>query len=98
MAGNFFVDGGVVMNTPIKPASRAGATELHVVSLDPSIPDLPCAYAENSWDVFSRVYTAMVASKIAADVESAKLINEGVEVLERAAANKEFDGADAQRL
>ena len=60
MLNNYFIDGGVVMNTPIKPAIDHGADELHVISLDPSIPELPGKYADNTWDAFNRVYTAMV--------------------------------------
>jgi len=98
MLDNYFIDGGVVMNAPIKPAVGKGATELHVVSLDPSVGDLPGEYAENTWDAFNRVYTAMVASKITADIESARAINRGVEIIERVAAGEKVAGADGARF
>ncbi len=83
-----YIDGGVVMNTPIKPAIEAGASEIHVISLDPRVPDLGKDYIGTTGDVVNRVVTAMVAENIAEDIESARWINEGLEVLER------IDGED----
>ena len=35
--GDSFVDGGLVMNTPLLPALRAGAETIHVIYLDPAV-------------------------------------------------------------
>jgi NTE family protein len=88
--GDIFIDGGVVMNTPIKPAVLAGATELHVVSLNPDIPQLPPTHVDNTFDTFNRVYAMMLTTMIAEDIESARWINEGVEALERIDAGEEL--------
>jgi len=36
-----YVDGGVTMNTPLRPAIREGADVLHVIYLDPLVQDIP---------------------------------------------------------
>jgi len=98
MMNNYFIDGGVVMNTPIKPAIDNGADELHVISLDPSIPELPGKYADNTWDAFNRVYTAMVDARITADIALAKSVNEGIAILERVEAGEDIDCAEGKRF
>jgi predicted acylesterase/phospholipase RssA len=98
MDGEIFIDGGVVMNTPIRPAIDEGATEIHVVSLDPSVPDLGQTYIGTTWDIFNRVFTAMVAANIDEDIESARWVNEGIEILDRVYRGEAFDSADGQRF
>ncbi|HVV47759.1 MAG TPA: patatin-like phospholipase family protein [Bryobacteraceae bacterium] len=97
--GETFIDGGVVMNTPIKPAIDAGADEIHVISLDPCVPDLGKDYGPATWDVLNRVVIAMVAENIAEDIETARWINEGLEALDRVDRDGErFDTADGKRF
>src|SRR5262249_49114894 len=36
-----FVDGGVLMNTPLQEAIKAGAGILHVIYLDPKVENIP---------------------------------------------------------
>ena len=36
-----FVDGGVVLNTPLVPAIEAGADILHVIYMDPDVSNIP---------------------------------------------------------
>ena len=43
-----FVDGGVLMNTPLKLAIDAGADTLHVIHLDPQVKDIPIEHIENT--------------------------------------------------
>ena len=93
-----YVDGGVVMNTPLCYALDAGATELHVISLDPDVRSIPLEPLENTFDVFDRVYTAMLAAKIEQDIETARSINHGLEMLERLAAGEEPDKSAEKNL
>lgn len=86
-----FIDGGVVQNTPILPAIQEGAVEIHVVSLNPKLMDLPENHLENTLDTFSRVYSAMLASNISEDVESARWVNEGIEIFERVDAGEDVN-------
>ena len=94
----YFVDGGVVMNTPIKPAVNAGATELHVISLSPDLPELPTSHLNNTLDTFNRVYAAMLATAIAEDIESARWINQGLDVLKRAGAGETVTDPEGQQF
>ena len=97
--GEIYIDGGVVMNTPIKPAIDAGADEIHVISLDPCVPDLGKDYVPATWDVLNRVVIAMVAENIAEDIETARWINEGLEALEHLANDEaHFETADGKRF
>lgn len=93
-----YVDGGVVLNTPIRNAIDAGATDIHVISLDPEMKPLPGHHIDNTLDTFSRVYTAMLTSKITEDIESARWVNEGIDVLERVDAGEEIDDAAMRRF
>lgn len=97
--GETFIDGGVVMNTPIKPAIDAGADEIHVISLDPCVPDLGKDYGPATWDVMNRVLIAMVAENIAEDIETARWINEGLEALEHLENDEaHFETVDGRRF
>lgn len=100
MAGQIFLDGGVVMNTPTLPAIEEGATELHVISLNPGVRDLQRTYTGSTLDILNHVYTSMVAANVSEDIESARWVNEGVEVLERLAGDNppDFDSADGRRF
>jgi NTE family protein len=96
--GQIYIDGGVVMNTPINPAIEEGADEIHVVSLDPSVPDLGAVYSQTTWDIMSRVITAMIAENITEEIDSARWINEGLEVLERCDKNETLDSGDIKKF
>jgi NTE family protein len=93
-----FIDGGVVLNTPIGPAVDAGATEIHVVSLNPNMTQLPESHIENTLDTFSRVYAAMLVAKIDEDVASARWVNQGIEALERVDAGEDVNAETMQRF
>jgi NTE family protein len=93
-----FIDGGVVQNTPIKPAVDEDATEIHVISLNPQMMKLPESHIENTLDIFNRVYTAMLTTMVSEDIESARWVNEGVEVMERVEAGEEVDSDTMQRF
>ncbi len=91
-----YVDGGAVMNTPLKCAIEAGATTLHVIYLDPDVSNIPLSRLMNSVDTFDRLYTIMLATKMNEDIDTAAWINEGLNTLERAAREgvEQLSGAD----
>ena len=93
-----FIDGGVVQNTPLLPAIDEGATEIHVVSLNPKMTMLPESHIENTLDTFSRVYSAMLSANVAEDIESARWVNDGIEVLERIDAGEDLDSDVMRRF
>ena len=82
IGGDLYVDGGTVMNTPLKCALQAGATTLHVVYMDPDVGNIPVRRLMNSVDTFDRVFTIMLATKINEDIETAAWINQGIRTME----------------
>lgn len=84
---SLFVDGGVVENTPLSPAIEAGATELHVIYLDPQPRFIPLKAEPNTVDTMLRVYYLMQASKLNEDIETARWINNGLRALNQYQTN-----------
>lgn len=80
--GTVYVDGGVVMNTPLMPAIEAKADTLHIIYLDPDVQNIPFRRLSNTLDTIDRVYTIMQATKLNEDVATAEWINAGLSVLE----------------
>ncbi len=76
-----YVDGGVVENTPLKPAIDLGATELHVIYLDPDPQFVPLKSPPNTLDTVMRVFYTMLATKVKEDIETARWINDGLTTL-----------------
>ncbi len=79
-----FVDGGVLLNSPLRPAIRSGATVLHVIYLDPDIAKIPLAHLGNTLDTLYRMQQIGWAAKVQADIASARRINEVTELVREA--------------
>ena len=93
---SWFVDGGVLMNTPLSPAIRAGATELHVVYLDPEIRRIPLGERQTTLGTLQRTLAIGMAGIMRRDIEAAQRINRGLELLHGGAgALAEADGRSA---
>ena len=83
-AGSFyFVDGGVLMNTPLSPAIRAGAREIHVVYFEPKLDKLADDYLPNTLDTMNRFVYVAVANLVREDIEEVRKVNEQAAVAER---------------
>lgn len=76
-----FVDGGVLMNTPLAPAIHCGATELHVIYLDPDVRNIPLTDLQATMTTLQRVSSISVAATINHDIEHAATINRGIALL-----------------
>src|SRR5215469_3648463 len=61
---DIYVDGGVVENTPLNSAIRAGAAELHVIYLDPKPSLIPLMGEAHTFNTMLRVYYIMLATKM----------------------------------
>ena len=70
-----FVDGGVLMNTPLAPAIHAGGTEIHVVYLDPEISPIPLSEFQTTLDTLQRTFSIALAGIFNRDIEAAERIN-----------------------
>lgn len=80
---SIFVDGGVLMNTPLAPAIRAGATHIHVVFLDPEIPRIPLTGQETTLSSIQRSLAISWAAVINRDIENAAATNRAIELWQR---------------
>lgn len=92
--GEPYVDGGYVMNTPLRPAWDAGASLMHVVYLDPDIKNIPLREIDNSFDVFDKLYHIMMATIFNRDIDLYADINTGLELLAGAPTPAPPDPAD----
>lgn len=70
------VDGGILMNTPLKPAIDAGAQVIHIIALDPNITNVPPTSLPNTLDTFERLLNIFNSTRIEADLKLAKAGNE----------------------
>jgi NTE family protein len=66
-----FCDGGVVMNSPLKPAVDAGADEIYVVDLAPP----PRSYQEGTLALAYQVMSAQFASALQRDIQATEDLN-----------------------
>ncbi len=73
-----YMDGGILMNTPLKPAIDLGADVVHVVALDPSIQNVPPASLPNTLDTIERLLNITNSSRIETDLKLAAAVNRGL--------------------
>ena len=78
---SIYVDGGVVENTPLNPAIRAGATKLHAIYLDPHPRFIRLKGEAKAFKTLMRVYYSDVGNKDPEDVETARWINAGLDAV-----------------
>jgi len=83
--GEYYADGGVVMNTPMNLAIDAGGDILHVIYLDPEVKAIPLLPVRNTIDTFSRLFAIQFAANVNRDIEVARQINEGLKVIAKIA-------------
>jgi len=77
-----YVDGGVLMNTPLKCAIQAGGTTLHVIYMDPDPKNIPIRALASTINTLDRVMLITSAARVDQDIETAAWINAGLEVIE----------------
>lgn len=82
-----FVDGGVTMNTPLRPAIRDGASELHVIYVDPLVRNIPFPEVPSTLDTLYRFYVVTIASRMGGDIGVVAAINEALQMLRHLAVD-----------
>ena len=70
-----YVDGGVLLNTPLRPAIRLGAEVIHVIYLDPLVENIPFPQLPNTLDTLYRLYAIGLAANMKNDILTAQEIN-----------------------
>jgi len=104
-----FVDGGVLMNTPLKLAIDAGADVLHVIYLDPDIQTIPVGDIHNTLGALYRTQTIGWAHSLSNDISIAEhtnkeaayaqLIAEVIDTLQQRDSDKElFKGLPMEEI
>jgi len=78
-----YADGGLVMNTALRPPVEAGADELHVIYVDPSPDSLPLARVRSTAVSVYRMMVVALAAMLDRDIEIAGRINKGIHLLEQ---------------
>lgn len=76
--GEPYADGGLVMNTGLRPAIDAGADALHVVYMDTAVSNMPLAPRQGTADTIYRMLAINLASMLNRDIEIAGRINTAV--------------------
>jgi NTE family protein len=77
-----FVDGSVLMNTPLNLAIHAGADILHVIYLDPDVSNIPLPPIPQSYSTMQRMLQIGWATAYNADIEAAARINRTLDAVE----------------
>ncbi len=78
----FFVDGAVLMNTPLNPAIQAGAREIHVIYFEPRLTRLAQDHLPNTLDTVNRLIYIAAANLVREDVDEVRRVNEQAAVAE----------------
>jgi NTE family protein len=79
--GDPYVDGGLVMNTPLKPAIDAGADTLHIICMDPDMSRIPLPRMPSTSAVFSRSLEINFRTALSQDIKYAAQVNHAIAVL-----------------
>lgn len=79
--GDPYVDGSLVMNTPLKPAIEAGADTLHIICMDPDMSRVPLPRMPATSAVFSRSIEINFRTAMVQDIEYATQVNHAIAVL-----------------
>jgi len=93
-----YVDGGVLMNTPLSPTIHAGATDVHVVYLDPEVPEIPVSLFHSTLATLQRSLAISFAGIFNRDIEDAERVNQAIERWERGGGGLPTGGAAAGRI
>jgi predicted acylesterase/phospholipase RssA len=73
-----YMDGGILMNTPLKAAIDLGADVIHVIALDRDIQNVPPASQPNTLDTIERLLNITNSSRIETDLKLAAAVNRGL--------------------
>ena len=81
VGSQFFVDGGVLLNSPLTPAIHAGANVLHVISLFPDVERIPLSTMSNTLATMIRQQIISWAKALEAEISNADITNQALRFL-----------------
>ena len=94
--GEPYVDGGLTLNTPLEPAVHVEKSDTaHVIYVDPYLPDMPVAKIPTTLDTMDRFISVVFANSMYNEVQTARRINEGLRIVQRAERGERLTSDDA---
>jgi predicted acylesterase/phospholipase RssA len=90
--GEQYVDGSVVVNTPLKEAIDAGGDTLHVAYMDPDAQAIPLPGLRNTASAIYRIMVMSSAAMMNRDIEIARRVNENLQSAASASATERSRG------
>jgi predicted acylesterase/phospholipase RssA len=93
-----YVDGGILMNTPLTPALDAGADILHVVYLDPDIAAIPLGALNSTVAANYRLQAISWAALVNRDIDRVARIDRGLEAFARVQRGEPLASAEMESL
>jgi len=93
-----FVDGSILLNTPLRPALNEGADVLYVVYLDPDVASIPLAALDSTVAASYRMQTISWAALINREIARARRINRGLDALGRLQRGEVIPELELERL
>lgn len=91
-----YVDGSVLLNTPLNPAIRSGADCLHVIYLDPDVSSIPLHYLGNLLSTLYRTQVINWASTVNESIREAEGINDALKILRATEQEQPGDSINAK--
>jgi NTE family protein len=93
-----YVDGGVLLNTPLTPALDAGADVMHVVYLDPDISAIPLDALNSTVGTSYRMQAISWAALVNRDIDRVARINRGLAAFGRIQRGEPLEKAEMESL
>jgi len=93
-----YIDGGVLMNTPLRPALDEGADVIYAIYLDPDVASIPLSTLNSSIATSYRLQTISWAALVNAEVERARRINRGLAAVARIRRGEQLGDPEREEL
>lgn len=93
-----YVDGGVLLNTPLIPALEAGADILHVVYLDPDVAAIPMETLSSTVATAYRMQAISWAALVNRDIDRVARINRGLAAFARIQRGETLERPEMESL
>jgi NTE family protein len=93
-----YVDGGVLMNTPLREAVHLGGEVLHVIYMDPDVASIPASALGSSVATTYRLQEISWAALVNDDIQDAAMINQGIRILHRMVSGEEVADPELETL
>lgn len=93
-----YVDGGVLMNTPLREAVHLGGEVLHVIYMDPDVSAIPTSALGSSVATTYRLQEISWAALVNDDIQDAAMINQGIRILQRIVEGEAVEDPELETL